>query len=141
MPWLALLERLDYFHVNLRGNPALFSELVLYQEHIIIHLHRILWINSKANFYLVFAIDYNINSSKKAIWIVVLVHGNFTAWSRWTPCSVSCGGANQTRHRNCTNPVPKHDGNDCSGSIDQRQECNTHHCPSKVLIFLVLFIK
>ena len=38
------------------------------------------------------------------------------------------------RKRTCTNPSPQYGGNDCTGLGDtqQKEDCNTQNCPSKV---------
>ncbi|XP_038056242.1 SCO-spondin-like [Patiria miniata] len=58
------------------------------------------------------------------------IDGGFTEWTEWPICPVSCGGATIYRRRNCTNPVPKHGGLDCSGSNESHQICNGDvQCP------------
>ncbi|XP_033733950.1 uncharacterized protein LOC117323058 [Pecten maximus] len=64
------------------------------------------------------------------------VHGKWTLWGDWTPCSVSClkPGSNtngvQMRSRSCTNPKPEHGGHDCSGDdVDIKQCSPTNPCP------------
>lgn len=53
------------------------------------------------------------------------VHGNFTNWSPWSPCSKTCGTGSQMRIRDCTNPLPKYGGNDCRnlGDEEETQSC------------------
>ncbi|XP_078333125.1 SCO-spondin-like isoform X2 [Crassostrea virginica] len=56
------------------------------------------------------------------------IDGNWTSWSSWTPCSVTCGTGIETRTRNCSNPTPENGGQACSGQgIDTRQ-CNNTAC-------------
>uniref|UniRef100_A0A8C8E9P1 Uncharacterized protein n=1 Tax=Otus sunia TaxID=257818 RepID=A0A8C8E9P1_9STRI len=43
------------------------------------------------------------------------------AWSPWGPCSVSCGGGERLRRRQCQGPA-------CPGLGLQSQMCNTHVC-------------
>ncbi|CAB4006795.1 Hypothetical predicted protein, partial [Paramuricea clavata] len=63
------------------------------------------------------------------------VDGNFTEWSPWTNCTLSCRDSellkNGTRERNrsCTNPKPQHGGLDCGGENFTRESCNEHMCP------------
>ena len=59
------------------------------------------------------------------------VHGGYTAWSRFSDCTKSCGNGTMQRTRNCTNPTPKHGGRNCSrfGFPIEVEFCNTHHCP------------
>ena len=61
---------------------------------------------------------------------IFLVDGNYTTWSTWTTCTVTCGGGTQTRDRSCTNPAPKNGGNACVGAANENQACNTQNCPS-----------
>ena len=59
------------------------------------------------------------------------VHGGYTAWGNFTPCTQSCGNGTMYRNRNCTNPVPDHGGTDCSiiGPALDVKSCNEHLCP------------
>ncbi|XP_078378562.1 coadhesin-like [Oculina patagonica] len=59
------------------------------------------------------------------------IDGNYTAWTEWSDCSVTCGGGSQTRSRSCTNPPPQNGGKNCDelGPGDQTQECNPDPCP------------
>lgn len=51
-------------------------------------------------------------------------------WSSWTSCSVSCGGGDKKRVRNCTNPEPALGGNECAGLAEISEICGTNRCPS-----------
>ncbi|XP_035676272.1 sushi, von Willebrand factor type A, EGF and pentraxin domain-containing protein 1-like [Branchiostoma floridae] len=57
------------------------------------------------------------------------VDGNWTPWSQWSTCSVSCGGGNHSRTRECTNPRPIHGGRNCTGPPTEIGACNTEKCP------------
>ena len=57
------------------------------------------------------------------------IHGGFTAWSAYTPCSVTCGKGTMTRTRSCTNPPPSNGGKPCEGSVSERAECDKGACP------------
>ncbi|XP_020625289.1 coadhesin-like [Orbicella faveolata] len=59
------------------------------------------------------------------------IDGNYTEWSAWSECNVTCDGGLQTRTRQCTNPPPQYGGKDCEelGPTNATQECNTHPCP------------
>ena len=65
-----------------------------------------------------------------------LVNGNWTSWSPWSSCTVSCDGGittkNRTRTRSCTNPTPESGGQPCSGSSNETESCDSDiKCPSK----------
>lgn len=50
--------------------------------------------------------------------------GSWLPWSKWSKCSVSCGGGQQSRSRLCSSPP-------CSGLIRQSKICNTQVCLGK----------
>lgn len=56
------------------------------------------------------------------------VHGNWSQWSEWETCSVTCGGGLQRRLRNCDNPPPAFGGDDCSGESEEIRPCNEIPC-------------
>lgn len=67
--------------------------------------------------------------------------GNWTPWSNYGVCSLSCGGGRQDRTRSCTNPAPKDGGDKCLGSYVSSQSCNTNKCPGKssqIYSFIIL---
>ena len=41
------------------------------------------------------------------------------------PCSKSCGNGTMRRFRYCTNPLPKYNGNYCTGNNYEEMECYT----------------
>ncbi|XP_068688561.1 uncharacterized protein [Montipora foliosa] len=57
------------------------------------------------------------------------VHGGFTEWTQYGPCTRSCDVGLKNRTRYCTNPMPQHGGNDCSGEHITFKVCNTFSCP------------
>ncbi|XP_068757679.1 coadhesin-like [Montipora capricornis] len=57
------------------------------------------------------------------------VHGGWSAWSTFSPCTKSCGGGIQYRARTCSNPFPRHGGRDCVGIRSFSTSCNTGCCP------------
>ncbi|XP_059097437.1 coadhesin-like [Tigriopus californicus] len=58
------------------------------------------------------------------------IDGAWTEWTPWSLCPVTCGGANETRTRTCSNPAPQFDGAACpDASSNEIQECNTKACP------------
>ena len=58
-------------------------------------------------------------------------NGNYSRWSDWSPCSVTCGAGSRSRNRSCTNPPPGPYGDDCSklGDSTETEECNKPVCP------------
>ena len=59
-----------------------------------------------------------------------LVHGNWTTWSDWGTCSVTCGSGIHERSRDCTNPEPLHGGDDCAGVGKEFRDCEVETlCP------------
>ena len=71
------------------------------------------------------------------IWFVnlnFLVDGGWGEWTEWDQCSVSCGGADQGRTRECDSPAPQFGGDDCLYMYtdnSETQRCNENPCPSK----------
>ncbi|CAH1782946.1 unnamed protein product [Owenia fusiformis] len=57
------------------------------------------------------------------------INGGWGSWSSYTHCSKPCGGQ-QTRTRNCDNPVPQNGGRFCKGNNQNQRACNTHSCTS-----------
>ena len=69
-------------------------------------------------------------------YICLAIDGNYTEWSKWSDCSVTCGGGKQTRSRTCTNPHPKHGGKNCDelGPASETQECNPDPCREYIVV-------
>lgn len=61
----------------------------------------------------------------------IVINGNFTTWSSWSTCTLTCGNGTQQRMRTCTNPTPFNGGKNCTGHYREAQNCNTQSCPSK----------
>ena len=62
------------------------------------------------------------------------VNGGWGNWNAWESCPVTCGGANQTRTRNCDDPTKMHGGDDCTidgTTSSETQKCNEAPCPGK----------
>lgn len=60
------------------------------------------------------------------------VDGGYSTWTKWLPCSPSCGErAYKIRHRNCTNPAPQYGGKRCVGGSLETEPCAIVKCPSK----------
>eukprot|EP00794_Sanderia_malayensis_P015668 gene15668-17248_t len=69
----------------------------------------------------------------KEFTVMVIVHGGFSQWSSWGPCSVSCGEGRQLRNRYCNSPVPRNGGRRCDGLYTQYQRCNPKVCKEEVV--------
>uniref|UniRef100_A0A8C9R6U4 Hemicentin-1 n=1 Tax=Scleropages formosus TaxID=113540 RepID=A0A8C9R6U4_SCLFO len=61
--------------------------------------------------------------------LTVRVHGGFSEWMNWGPCSVSCGLGVQRRLRQCNNPLPANGGHHCAGSDAETRSCQGKPCP------------
>lgn len=72
-----------------------------------------------------------ITSVNSIVYIIISVNGNWTTWSEWSLCPVSCGGGHHSRSRKCTNPAPMYGGTTCEGDKTENQHCNSQHCPSE----------
>ncbi|XP_062920094.1 hemicentin-1 isoform X2 [Mobula hypostoma] len=63
------------------------------------------------------------------ITLTVQVHGGFSEWLKWRPCSVTCGQGVQKRLRLCNNPIPANGGRHCQGADSETWECQSKPCP------------
>nr|XP_043882163.1 A disintegrin and metalloproteinase with thrombospondin motifs 13 isoform X3 [Solea senegalensis]XP_043882164.1 A disintegrin and metalloproteinase with thrombospondin motifs 13 isoform X3 [Solea senegalensis] len=54
----------------------------------------------------------------------VVVHGSWSSWSEFSPCSRTCGGGVRHRTRQCNNPRPAFGGNDCQGPDVEAELCH-----------------
>ncbi|XP_029988074.1 hemicentin-1 [Sphaeramia orbicularis] len=61
--------------------------------------------------------------------LTVRVHGGYSEWAEWGPCSVSCGVGAQKRLRQCNNPLPANGGRHCVGSHTETRSCHGKPCP------------
>ncbi|XP_068809627.1 hemicentin-1 isoform X4 [Struthio camelus] len=61
--------------------------------------------------------------------LTVQVHGGFSDWSEWRPCSVTCGQGVQERIRQCNNPLPANGGRHCEGPDTDVRSCHSKPCP------------
>ncbi|XP_076007425.1 hemicentin-1 [Genypterus blacodes] len=61
--------------------------------------------------------------------LTVRVHGGYSEWVEWGPCSVSCGIGTQKRLRQCNNPLPANGGHHCTGSDTETRNCQGKPCP------------
>ncbi|XP_013395220.1 A disintegrin and metalloproteinase with thrombospondin motifs adt-1-like, partial [Lingula anatina] len=55
------------------------------------------------------------------------VDGEWTSWSKWSECSATCGGGNQTRERACSQPL--FGGIHCHGNSTEIRDCGLNPCP------------
>ncbi|NXL89730.1 HMCN1 protein, partial [Alectura lathami] len=61
--------------------------------------------------------------------LTVQVHGGFSDWLEWQPCSVTCGQGVQERARRCNNPLPANGGRPCEGPDTDVRSCHNKPCP------------
>ncbi|XP_045905935.1 hemicentin-1 [Micropterus dolomieu] len=61
--------------------------------------------------------------------LTVKVHGGYSEWAEWGPCSVSCAVGFQKRLRHCNNPLPANGGRHCAGSDTETRSCQGKPCP------------
>lgn len=80
-----------------------------------------------------YVVKFFVNSS-----LLLLVDGDWTAWSQFSSCFYICGSSQSNRTRTCTNPSPQYGGKTCSGDASESQTC-TGTCASKILVFLLHF--
>lgn len=57
------------------------------------------------------------------------VDGDWSEWSVWEACPVTCGSVAIHRNRSCDNPVPQYDGRECQGSEMESLICADTPCP------------
>ncbi|MGH0131433.1 UNVERIFIED_CONTAM: hypothetical protein FKN15_007170, partial [Acipenser sinensis] len=63
--------------------------------------------------------------------VTVQVHGGFSEWLEWAPCSVTCGQGVQKRLRQCNNPLPANGGQHCLGADTETRSCQSKPCPGQ----------
>ncbi|XP_023980917.1 A disintegrin and metalloproteinase with thrombospondin motifs 18 [Physeter macrocephalus] len=63
------------------------------------------------------------------------IHGQWSAWSKWSECSRTCGGGVKYQERHCNNPKPQYGGKFCPGSSRVYQLCNINPCNENSLDF------
>ncbi|XP_052281410.1 ectin-like isoform X4 [Dreissena polymorpha] len=57
------------------------------------------------------------------------VNGNWSEWTKWGTCDVTCGNGTKIRSRKCDNPAPSHGGGYCVGASEDIDFCSKHKCP------------
>ncbi|KAL4222757.1 hypothetical protein ACF0H5_018798 [Mactra antiquata] len=58
-----------------------------------------------------------------------IVDGEWSSWSTWSSCSVTCSNGTKTRTRQCNNPAPSPQGEQCPGSFKETSTCSRKACP------------
>ncbi|XP_076109042.1 coadhesin-like [Mytilus galloprovincialis] len=58
-----------------------------------------------------------------------VVNGNWSVWTQWTDCSMSCGNGFQTRSRRCNDPSLSNIRFSCHGDTFEAKLCNKIECP------------
>uniref|UniRef100_A0A665WVY0 Uncharacterized protein n=1 Tax=Echeneis naucrates TaxID=173247 RepID=A0A665WVY0_ECHNA len=66
----------------------------------------------------------------------VVVHGSWSSWSEFSPCSRTCGGGVTHRTRQCNNPRPAFGGNECQGADIDAELCHQEPCEHTQLDFM-----
>lgn len=66
----------------------------------------------------------------------VVVHGSWSSWSDFSPCSRTCGGGITYRTRQCNNPRPAFGGHQCVGLDIQAELCHQKPCERTQLDFM-----
>uniref|UniRef100_A0A8C2KWL5 ADAM metallopeptidase with thrombospondin type 1 motif, 13 n=1 Tax=Cyprinus carpio TaxID=7962 RepID=A0A8C2KWL5_CYPCA len=66
----------------------------------------------------------------------IMVHGSWSSWSEFSPCSRTCGGGITYRRRQCNNPRPAFGGTVCKGQDTEAELCNRQSCESTQLEFM-----
>ncbi|NXX95340.1 HMCN1 protein, partial [Centropus bengalensis] len=61
--------------------------------------------------------------------LTVQVHGGFSEWLEWRPCSATCGHGVQERVRQCNTPLPANGGRTCEGPRTDVRSCHSKPCP------------
>ena len=63
----------------------------------------------------------------------IVVDGEWSIWSEWGVCNITCGGGYQNRNRTCA--LPAHGGEKCAGSPLEVQSCNALPCEGKLIAY------
>lgn len=67
--------------------------------------------------------------------ILTVVDGQWSRWSEWQSCSVSCGIGIRIRSRECNDPEPLHGGQPCIGESQDTEECELDECPGTFSLY------
>ena len=81
----------------------------------------------------IFILRSKIDSQRKPELIlnIFTVDGVWGSWQAWSTCSMTCGGGEQSRMRNCDDPPQSGNGTNCTGYMNATQTCNNFTCPRK----------
>ncbi|KAL4221889.1 Thrombospondin type 1 repeat-containing protein [Mactra antiquata] len=60
-------------------------------------------------------------------------NGNWSVWSSWSSCSLTCGYGLKSRQRRCDNPKPSVLGAYCIGSSEETNNCIVEDCSENVV--------
>ncbi|XP_031426780.1 A disintegrin and metalloproteinase with thrombospondin motifs 13 isoform X3 [Clupea harengus] len=66
----------------------------------------------------------------------MVVHGSWSSWPQFSPCSRTCGGGVSFRKRQCNNPRPAFGGRVCEGVDTEAELCHRQPCVSTQLDFM-----
>ncbi|WAR30362.1 CADN-like protein, partial [Mya arenaria] len=70
-----------------------------------------------------------------AVIVVMICPDEWTSWSDWSSCSLTCGPGLKHRHRTCNYTIGTLLGGGCIGNDQERIECNLKSCDSYVLFY------
>lgn len=65
--------------------------------------------------------------------VVCAAHSEWSSWSEWGKCTVSCGGGQRRRFRSCIDPPLKANARPCVGAAQETQSCNNQGCAGILL--------
>ena len=57
-------------------------------------------------------------------------------WDEWSACNATCGIGNRARFRMCVNPPLG--SSECTGNLQELQECESQDCGKYVNVYSVL---
>ncbi len=76
-----------------------------------------------------------ISNSQFSYFFMSNLDGNWTMWSNWASCSVTCGNGTISRTRFCTNPSPANGGSNCNGTATEQKFCSLALCKISKFFF------
>ena len=72
------------------------------------------------------------------MFIVLVVHCQWSNWLKWSSCSTSCGYGNRKRTRIIVVEAD-HGGKKCTDADSESQSCKNRDCPGMVVKIAILF--